>query len=118
MTKNVRKSTEIARGAELHSETEPIVIASSKRDETAVAVIQMEVSSEVRWVGFPMETAVLPPLLIRQKLDRHRDFLPLGVAKVLTFAHEPNSRFCWRFWFAKVLCKSSFFCKDFCHGRE
>jgi hypothetical protein len=35
------------------------VIAAAKGDETAVAVIQMEVSSEVRWVGFIVETAIL-----------------------------------------------------------
>jgi len=35
------------------------VIAAAKRDETAVAVIQMEVSSEVRWVGFPAEAETL-----------------------------------------------------------
>jgi hypothetical protein len=38
--------------------------------ETPSAVIPMEVSSEVRWVGFALETAILP-LLIRQKPDRH-----------------------------------------------
>jgi len=46
------------------------VIAAAKRYETAVAVIEMEVSSEIRWVGFTVEPAVLLPL-IRQKPDRH-----------------------------------------------
>ena len=44
-----------------------IVIATPKRDEAAVAVIEMEVSSEVRRVRFTVESAIPPPLLIRQK---------------------------------------------------
>ena len=47
-------------------------------DETTVAVIEMEVSSEVRWIGFTVEPAIPPPLLIRQKPDRHKYF-PSGV---------------------------------------
>jgi hypothetical protein len=50
------------------------VIASAMLDETTVAVIEMEVSSEVRWIGFTVEPAIPPPLLIRQKPDRHKDF--------------------------------------------
>jgi hypothetical protein len=50
---------EIAGGAELHREPKPVVVSAAKRDETAVAVIEMEVSSEIRRVGFTMEPVVL-----------------------------------------------------------
>jgi hypothetical protein len=39
-----------------------------------------------------VEPAIPSPLLIRQKPDRHKDFLLRGVAKVLTFAALPETR--------------------------
>ncbi len=41
------------------------MIAAAKRDETAVAAVEMDISSEVRWARFTVESAIPPPLLLR-----------------------------------------------------
>jgi hypothetical protein len=81
----------IAGGAELHREPKLVVVSTAKRDETAVAVIEMEVSSEVCRAGFTIELAA-PPLFIRQKRNRHRDFLPPRVTNALTSAVLAETR--------------------------
>src|SRR5690348_384661 len=98
----VRKRAEITGRAELHGKTQPVVIASVMGDETVIAVIEMKISREVPRIWFTVEPAIAPPLLIRQKPDRHRDSPPPGVAKVRTFAAWPKLTFYWRFWFAKL----------------
>jgi hypothetical protein len=90
------------------------VIAAAKPDETAVAVIEMEVSSEVCWVGFTVEPAVLRPLLIRQKPDRHQRFPSAQNCKGRNFcAVGINSCFAGDFGLQKSLAKVHSFARTF-----
>ena len=57
----------------MNREAKPIVIAEAEHNEAAVTVIKMEVSGEIFWCWHTVKTAIPLPLLVRKKLDWHRD---------------------------------------------
>ena len=56
---------------QLHSEAQPVVIATATTDETQIAVVEEEKPLQLHPRWQPCEAAVRAGLGIREELDRH-----------------------------------------------
>jgi hypothetical protein len=103
--------------AELHGKIQSVVIAFTMHDEIVVAVIEMEISSEVRRIGFIVEPAI-PPLLIRQK-PTGIEISPRPELQKINFCiMGQNSRFTGDFGLQKFVAKVHSSARTFTMARK
>ncbi len=68
----VQEGSQVAHGAQLHREAEPVVVAALASDPLQIDVIEVKVPVQLVGRGRARVAAVLLALRLRQKADRHR----------------------------------------------